>query len=128
MRLPELYEVMAGERDTARTWSGLPLVCRGALRAMWAAARAGQDDPWLVALAGWRYLRANRPWPFADPDPFGWRVVQAAQYRDVALRIVAELTTTTTTKTTGDAGCLPGPARVTGATTTRQAPGRAGQG
>jgi hypothetical protein len=72
-RLAGLYEDIAARLGHPTRWTALPLTTRGAVRAMWAAVRAGQTDPWPVALAGWRhratwYRRTYRS-AVTTPDP-----------------------------------------------------------
>jgi hypothetical protein len=52
--LPGVYDAWDALPDHPRSWAHLPANTRGAVRVMWAGVRAGQSDPWLVALAGWR--------------------------------------------------------------------------
>lgn len=53
--LPAVFEGWTAHHRRLRLWADLPLAVRGDLRVMWVAARAGQTDPWLAALSGWRH-------------------------------------------------------------------------
>jgi predicted kinase len=53
--LPGLFETFTADHHRPRGWHQVPLNVRGDLRAIWVCVRAGQTDPWLAALAGWRH-------------------------------------------------------------------------
>lgn len=95
--LPALFEAFTAAHHRPRHWLQLPVNVQGDVRAMWAGVRAGQADPWLAALAGWRHRatwhRYTRPLPTpADLDdaPTTWAVDHRAITREADREIAGQ--------------------------------------
>jgi hypothetical protein len=95
--LPALFEAFTAAHHRPRHWLQLPLQVRGDVRAIWVSVRAGQTDPWLAALAGWRHRaiwhRPTRPLPtLADLDdaPTTWAADHRAAARETDREIAGQ--------------------------------------
>jgi hypothetical protein len=95
--LPALFEAFTAAHHQPRYWLQLPVQVRGDVRVIWVSVRAGQTDPWLAALTGWRHRatwhRYARPLPtLADLDdaPTTWAADHRAAARETDHEIAGQ--------------------------------------